>query len=721
MDHSDAIRAPGRWLVAALFYALLCAVVTTVTALGQPWMGVGLKAQDDQVRLVSSEGPSAGIPAGTRLLAIAAPGRTAIALQADDLLEEPDVVPGYVEMDGFFARQGQLADIQSQPEVWLTVQADGQTPREYQITPGKRPLHALPLLYWFQIVISVIACAIASWVWVLRPGDWAVRIFGFTGLLFPLFAMPAAIYGTRELALPQAQFFALSAMNHCAAFQWGAALSAIFMIYPRPLVKSHHLVWPFLFALLAWLADVTRTAPDLDWGNRFVVMAEMTAAIGLAVVQWVRSKGEPIDRAALRWFILSMLVGSTLFIITAITTVSLGWLPPIPQGYAFGFFLLIYLGIALGLRSYRLFELDVWAFRLLVWMGSALAVVVMDAALVAALGWSGGVALGVSMWVCGLLYFPLRQWAWQKLVRQPALQRDQLIPDLINIAFQSSSEARQLNWEALLRRLFEPLELMPVGHAPAAHAMLNEGGLSLDVPPCSGILGMRLRYPDLGRRLFSHKDVAFVSGLIDLVNQAQTGRMAYDRGALEERRRIARDMHDDVGARLLMLIHRAPDPGLASLAREAMNDLRSALANLDTGPRLLSDSLADWRAEAADRCEAAGAVLLWQSPEQEPTGRLSARRTMLLERTLREGITNALKHAAPQSIYVQTEIDAQGVHLRIRNDGKTSDPATWAAGRGLSAMRQRVTELGGALQIEQTGTSFTELKLWLPNGPDPLS
>lgn len=718
MVNADAIKAPGRWLVAALAYALLCGILATVAAIGAPWLGLQLEARSDDVRIVSAEGPAVGVPVGSRLVSIAAPDMPAMAVLPSDLLEEPDIVPSYTEMDAFFSRQGQLFAIQSQPELRLRIQADGQPEQEHPIRPGKRPLHALPALYWFQILISVVACAIASWVWVLRPTDWAVRMFGITGLMFPLFAMPAAVYGTRELALPREQFFALSAMNHATAFQWGAALCAIFLAYPRPLVRPRHLIWPFLLALLAWLADVTRTAPDLDWGNRFVVMTEMAVAIGLALMQWLRSKGEPIDRAALRWFILSMLLGSSLFILTAITTVTLGWLPALPQGYAFGFFLLIYIGIALGLRSYRLFDLDVWAFRLLVWMGGALAVVVMDAALVAALGWSGGLALGVSVWVCGLMYFPLRQWAWEKLVRQPSLQPHQLIPELIAIAFEASAEARQRNWEALLQRVYEPLELLTAQQSEVPQATLTENGLSLDVPACAGMLPLRMRYPSMGRRLFSQHDAIFVTGLSDLVNQADAGRLAYDRGALEERRRIARDMHDDVGARLLMLMHRAPDPAIAGIAREAMNDLRSALATLDTQPRSLSDSLADWRAEATDRCEAAGVILLWLAPETEPIGRLSARRTMLLGRALREGITNALKHASPKSIYVQTTLNKHAVTLLVRNDGLISEPSTWTTGRGLSAMRQRVTELGGSLTLERTGPSFTDLYLQLPIGSD---
>ena len=44
-----------------------------------------------------------------------------------------------------------------------------------------------------------------------------------------------------------------------------------------------------------------------------------------------------------------------------------------------------------------------------------------------------------------------------------------------------------------------------------------------------------------------------MTAVCELMNQADAGRNAHERGATEERRRIARDMHDDIGARLLML------------------------------------------------------------------------------------------------------------------------------------------------------------------------
>lgn len=707
---------PAYWLWLAVAYNLVLMALAVAQALHTPWLGLRLQTDaQGQIRIESAQGPAAGVPAGAGLLGLSlAPDGVEWLLQAGDLMEEPDVVADYVQMDAFFARQGQIAAILTQPAVRLHWQAeDAVKPTETVVRPEPRPLRSLPLLFWFQLLVSVAGCLIAAWVWVLRPADWGVRMFGITGLVFPVFAMSAAVYSSRELALAAPSFFVLSAINHWGAAMFGAALVGIFLCHPRPMLAPRQLVWPFAVFNLWWLSDVTRIAPDLDWGNRFLVMAEMGLAVLLAVFQWRRARGQPVDRASLRWLFLSLLLGSGLFILSTIATVSLGWLPPMPQGYAFGFFLLIYVGIALGLRRYRLFDLDEWAYRMLLWVGGALLVVGLDALLILLLDWTGGLALGVSIWLVGMLYLPLRHWIWQRLVNRPRLQLHEHLPDLVRIAFQRGQVEREIAWDRLLHRLFDPLELVKP-QLPQDTTEWAEDGLALRIAACGGMAPRLLRYPDRGRRLFSPKDVAFVDALCGLMQQAQGSRDAQLDAVLEERRRIARDVHDDVGARLLMLIHRAPSAELAELARTAMNDLRTALSTLDAQPVLLADALADWRAEVGSRCEAAGVRLHWQSPSHDPLGYLSARHKAMFERALRESITNALKHAKPNQIRVQIEQLDAALVLTVGNDGVRTAPETWTEGRGLRGMRQRLHEVGAELQLRALPDGWVELSLRMP-------
>ncbi|MBX9833748.1 MAG: histidine kinase, partial [Burkholderiaceae bacterium] len=452
---SPVSRPPSRWLFAAFAYSLAAVALTIGVSIQTPWLGLRLVALGGAVQVQASQGPSAAIPVGATLLALqgveARSAEAEIFLQANDLIEEPDVMATYTQIDGFFARQQLITATLVQPQVSLRWEAGGVITQTW-VTPQERPISSLPLLFWFQLVVSVTGCLIACWVWVLRPGDWGAGMFGITGLLFPIFSMPAAIYSGRELALPGDLFFALNGLNHWGSLMFGAAFGAIFLAHPRPLVRPLHMAWSFVLFNLWWLTDVLRLAPRPAIGMQLAIVIEMLLAMVFAAVQWQKNRGDPLNRASLRWFILSMLVGSDLFILLIITTAMLGWLPPMPQGYAFGFFLFIYVGIALGLRRYRLFELDEWAFRMLLWLGGALAVVGVDVLLVLALDWSAGPALGVSLWVCGALYFPVRQWLWQRLTHRPGMQLHELMPDVVRIAFQPSRQAQEEAWKDLLRR-----------------------------------------------------------------------------------------------------------------------------------------------------------------------------------------------------------------------------------------------------------------------------
>lgn len=686
-------------------------------ALQIPWLGLRLLPNaDGSVMVQTSQAPSAHIPAGAQLLAIAAPGQTPVDLEAEDLMEEPDVLDSHARIDRFFARQNLLATVLYMPAVELRWRHPSDHMQHTTVTePRQRTIRDLPQLFWFQLVVSVTGCLIACWIWVLRPHDWGARMFGITGLCFPLFAMPAAIYSGRELALPGQWFAMLSAMNHWGSILFGAALVSIFLMHPKPLVRPIHIGWPFALFSLWWWTDFRRIVPNPDLGIRLAVITEMLLAISLAVVQWRRSKGDALGRASLRWLSLSLLLGSGLFIFLIIATATLGWLPPIPQGYAFGFFLFIYVGIALGLRRYRLFNLDEWAYRMLLWVGGALAVVGMDALLIVALDWSASTALGASLWICGALYFPARQWLWQCLAHRPTIQVHELMPDIVRIAFQPSRPTQETLWDDLLRRLHDPLHLESSTFM-GQQTHLDDTGLILDIPACGGIAARRLRYAARGQRLFSPQDVAFMNALCHLMDQAQAGRDAHERGASEERRRIARDIHDDVGARLLMLIHRAGSPELVELARAAMHDLRTTLHVMDAQDISLRDAIADWRAEANARCEAAHVALTWISELPKDTVPiLTSRQKAVVERALREGLTNALRHAQPHQIHVSIALDSTFcLQLSIRHDGHIGTPQQWTEGRGLRGMRQRLQEYGATLHISSTMDKQAELNIQMP-------
>ncbi len=690
------LRLPS-WSAYALIAVIAALTFGAVSlAAAPPYLGVHLAATDAGDEVVVQHAPAgAGIPEGARVSFVKGGDGEPFALRATDVIEDPDQLPGYPEMDEFFARQARLYGILRTGEVelgWKT--ADGEEGVS-TLRTGSRPLTDLPAVFWFQLAVGFVGLAISVWVFVLRPREAGARCFVLTGLSFPLSTTSAAIYSARELALPEEVFRLLSLTNHFGATAFGMALVALFAVYPQRLIHTRWLiVLPVVF--VPWfLADALRLAPDLNWGVRIPLLIELGLAAGFAAWQWRASRGEPLARAALRWFVLSTLVGCSLFILFVPLYSTIGLLPPLSQGYAFGFFLTMYLGIALGLRRYRLFDIDRWAFRIAVWIAGAAAVIALDVALVL-LGLQQMLSLGVAVLIAGWLYFPIRQWLWQRIVGRHEVRPEMLLPQLSGFAFLPDASRRERHWDEVLRRVFAPLEIAP-GPWTTRQARVVEDGLALSLPAIEGLQPRTLRFADVGRRLFSTSDARLADTLCDLVGRILSGRLDHEQVVRNERQRLARDLHDNLGARLLRLIHHLRGSPDVELAREAMRDLRDAIAAIDAAPQPLSEALADWRAEADGRCAAAQVELRWHQAEL-PELLLNPRRKAALGAMLREAVTNALKHARPSLLQVDIGDEAGWLTLAVQNDGADGGPASWKEGYGLRSIRARLHDANGTMQ-----------------------
>jgi len=671
----------------------VCAA-TAWLALQQPWLGIKLAAVDDKVRVV--EDVMRQIPPGAEVLRLKAAGTT-IELFPLDLTENLDSFSSYAEKDTFFAKQSALdAMLHSNTVDVAWIAASGEE-HITTISPSPRTLASLSAMFWFTLFVVSTAFLISWWVFLVRPGDWGTRMFALSGLMLLLGGITGALIAERALALDGAWFSLLDNVNSLAGQTMGGAILAMFLSFPRQLVKPRTLLWIPGICFPLWLANTLHTFPDAR-EPVLVITSEMFLAFIFAAVQWRHTRGQPIERAALRWFSLSVLLGCSLFIFTNIVPQIFNQPAMMPMGYAIGFFLIMYVGIALGLRRYRLFDIDEWAYRVFLWVAGATSVIALDALLIFT-GVTEGASLGISLLLCGWLYFPFRQWLWQRIVSKQAPNFESLLPELSAIAFTTTPQEQQSRWQALLQRIYDPLEIKPGNEGGSG---IYEEGLSLQVPGCVSLPALTLRYAGHGARLFSSRDAIFAASLSQLLEQIMSGRSSYEQGVAQERLRIGRDLHDNIGARLLKLIHHLRGTPNAEVARDAMKDLRTAIASMDTRPVPLRNALADWRAEADSRCEVAGCRLQWQQSETLPDIELTPRVKATLESVIREIITNALKHAQPHNINVDITVDAMQLRARVENDGDIADPLTWQDGYGLRNMRGRMEELGGKLTISAT-------------------
>ena len=186
---------------------------------------------------------------------------------------------------------------------------------------------------------------------------------------------------------------------------------------------------------------------------------------------------------------------------------------------------------------------------------------------------------------------------------------------------------------------------------------------------------------------------------------------------LEERRRIARDLHDGLTQDLAFIgrnLRRLQQRGdlverLESAGARALGEARRAVDALaDPVDRPLDVVLAEVADEVAAREGGRVALSLARGLAATP-----AERAALVGITS-EAITNAMKHGGARLVHVQLKAEGGRLRLRVVDGGRGFDPgAVPPGGFGLTSMRERAEAVGGRLQVRSVPGRGTEVEVIL--------
>ena len=606
---------------------------------------------------------------------------------------------------------------------------------------GARPAYAT---YATAVtVLFSLSCFAVAGVIAARSSDPIAR---YTAVMLAMFAGAGMPYTDPLSARPG--FFVAARLGN---FLLLATFIGFLLTFPNGRIRPRWALW----LALAWGAatvfvvlspGIYPPGPKPPVVFAILLFGGFGGGLAAQVWRWLRISDREA-RQQTQWVVFGAVVAIAVFTLTvalggrlpdevALTTVSLG-------------FLAIPISIGLAVTRYRLWQVDFFVNRTLVY--GALSAILVAAYLAVVLGLQAvlaGRGQGVtSLAAAGLVavaFQPLRQRIQRLANRLMYGERDEPLSMLLRLG---RTLDETVSTETLLPRIVETvagaLRIPYVAVAirdddeevvTASHGQLTDDLLRLPLTHQRALVG-ELRLANRGphdafsaadlkvlRELAVHVSAAAKSVL--LTRELQRSRERLVTARAEERRRLRRDLHDGLSPQLVGVAlkldgirNRLEDlpevrqdlDELAKRTRAAIADVRRLVYALRP-PALDELGLIGAIRQCAD-IEGSGIEICIDAPESLPS--LPAAVEVAAYRIAQEAVNNVVRHSGARSCRLSMTLEGGGLRLEVSDDGAGLSPNA-SAGVGLTSMRERAEELGGRLELETLAGGGTRIAALLP-------
>ena len=573
----------------------------------------------------------------------------------------------------------------------------------HRVDASPRGAAGLGWMYWLLSTLALLLYQVTMVVVLARPEPrnllYAVMALGQVGNLLFIAALSTPTPGW-----PQGFMAWEHGLRTAFDLATAAALVHVSNLHPRRVPGAswrNALAWG-VAALTTW-SVWTDAAPSGWWCTQGAAIA--AAAVSISQLAWMqRHAPHPVALQLLRF---CSIAAATLVLLTATVAAMGPLLDARGQAAAIGstvwvvFFATMLLLLPFLARTQQLMR----EFSLVA--GVSTVATALDLLFVAVFSLGNFASLTLALFISLAVYAGARQWLLSQVMSRQRLTTERMFEHLYRMArevqAQPGSAADQL--ARLLRELFAPLDLQRTDR-PTRRSRVVSDGANLVVPvpqlvpavdgttPESAALV--LGFAERGRRLFTEDDARLADRIVDLVSRAVAFDQAVERGRSEERVRIAQDLHDDIGARLLTLMYKAPNVEMGDYLRHTLKDLKTLTRGLAAPGHRFSHAVAEWKADIAQRAAAADCELGWDFI-QDADFELSVVQWSAVTRVLRELVSNALGHAQATRIDITGRITGGELTLTVADNGIGRAPQSWSHGLGLGGVRKRVKQLGGSV------------------------
>jgi signal transduction histidine kinase len=325
----------------------------------------------------------------------------------------------------------------------------------------------------------------------------------------------------------------------------------------------------------------------------------------------------------------------------------------------------------------------------------------------------------------------------------------------IHLLDEDSREVRLAAWHSIPDEVIAEIQTMPVGHgvagrvisqgaplvvqemaddpdaAPAARRILaQQGYVGAPMRAKGQVVGVLSVIGTEGRQ-FSAEEVALLASIADQIGVAVENARLFERverlAVVEERQRLARELHDSVAQSLYS------STLLTEVARRsaAVRNLEEVHGYLDELGAVTQQALKEMRLLVYElrppTLDQRGLVGAFQQRIDAVEGRAGIQARLLVEGEVKpepcveealywigqEALNNALKHAAAGSVTVRIRASDDLIEMEVVDDGRGFDPgiASEGAGMGLVTMRERAEQAGGTLAVLSSPGMGTTVKV----------
>jgi signal transduction histidine kinase len=611
---------------------------------------------------------------------------------------------------------------------------------------GARPAYATyatAVVVLFSLTSFGVAALIAA-----RSSDPMAR---YAVVMLALFAGAAAPVTDALSARPG--FFFVARLGN---FLVNATFIGFLLIFPTGRIRPRWALWPalawgaaILFVVLS--PNIFPVGPNPPIAYAILIFSGYGGGLALQVWRWWRISDRQARRQT-QWVVLGVVVAFAIQVLSialiprlltapladevGLTTVSLGYLA-------------IPVSIGLAVRRYRLWQVDFFVNRALVF--GALSAILVAAYLAVVLGLQAALAgtgqTVISLAAAGLVavaYQPLRQRIQRLANRLMYGERDEPLSVLLRLG---RTLDETVSTETLLPRIVETvagaLRIPFVAVAlreddedvvAASHGQATEDLLRLPLTHQGALVG-ELRLANRGPHdTFSPADLEVLHELAVHVSAAAksvllTGELQRSRERLvaaraEERRRLRRDLHDGLSPQLVGValkldgirnrLEELPEvrselDELADRTRAAIADVRRLVYALRP-PALDELGLVAAIRQSAD-VDGSGIEIRIDAPESLPP--LPAAVEVAAYRIAQEAVANVVRHSGAHSCRLSMTFEGGVLRLEVSDDGGGLSTNA-SSGVGLRSMRERAEELGGRFELETVAGRGTRIAALLP-------